>query len=215
MKLNTRFLLAIPCLAAFIAVTGTAHANTINGSIWENATDVNHDLSATPPAGTPSATFTLSNSGSNIFNLSSPPGPYTINGFLASGGDTVNYLTEAAGVNPSTDTLNDTVFEFYGFTDLASGTYTINHDDGMILYVNGVKVIDSGAPTSSIPSSFTVSSDTGLVPFELLYAEVNGAPAVLSGPLGNLSQTPEPSSIILLGSGLLGVAGLVRRRMGV
>ena len=211
MKLKTRVLFAIPCLAAFVAVTGAAHASTINGSVWENATSVSQNLSPTPPSGTPSATFTLSSTG-NVFNLDSPPGPYTIGGFLRSGGDTVLFSNSAV----DGATLNNTVFEFTGYLDLAPGTYTIHHDDGMFLSINGVQVISSGAPTSSIPSSFTVGAGgTGFVPFQLLYAEVNGSPAVLSGNLGSLAQTPEPSSIVLLGSGLLGVAGLIRRRMGV
>ena len=215
MKLKTRTLLAIPCLAAFLAVSGAAaHASTINGSVWEGGSQYPNSLSPTAPAGPASATFTLSNAG-DIFNLHgvSGSGTYTIGTFLTSGGDTVNFLSGAGVAGHS---LDNTVFEFTGYLNLAAGSYTIHHDDGMFLSINGTQVISSGDPTASIPSTFVVGpGGTGFVPFQLLYAEVNGSPAVLSGPLGDLAQTPEPSSFVLLGSGLLGVAGLVRRRMGV
>jgi hypothetical protein len=209
MKLKTRFLLAIPCLAAFLAVTGAAHASTFTGSVWENATAYPNSLPLnTSGLGTPSATFNVD--GIN-YNSSNTGDGYTVGGFLTSGG---NIVTNASGLAAiSGDTLNNTIFEFTGFTNLVAGqTYSVTHDDGAILYIDGVAVINAGAPTSAELSSF-VASATGTFSVDLLYAEVNGAPGVLTSDL--VATTPEPSSFILLGSGLIGVAGLVRRRMGV
>ncbi|HUZ94630.1 MAG TPA: PEP-CTERM sorting domain-containing protein [Edaphobacter sp.] len=208
MKFKTRILFAIPCLAAFLAVTGVAHAYTFTGSVWENATSWPNSLPASTSAlGTPSATFSVD--GINFNSNGSTD--YTIGSFLTSGGNTVsNQSASFAGI--AGDTLNNTIYEFTGYTNLVAGqTYSVTHDDGAILYIDGVAVINAGAPTSAEVSSF-VASATGTFSVDLLYAEVNGAPAVLTS---DLVATPEPSSIILLGSGLLGVAGLVRRRMGV
>lgn len=209
MKLKTRILLAIPCLAAFLAVTGAAHASTFNGSVWQNATSYPNSLPATTAGlGAPSATFNVD---SVNFN-SNGSADYTIGSFLTSEGSTVsNKSASFAGL--AGNTLNNTVFEFTGYTNLVAGqTYSVTHDDGAILYINGVAVINAGAPTSAEVSSF-VASATGTFSVDLLYAEVNGAPAVLTSNL--VATTPEPNSFILLGSGLIGVAGLVRRRMGV
>jgi len=211
MKLNLRTLLAIPCLAAFLAVAGSAHASTFTGSVWQNQAPFPASLPAnTSGLGAPAATFDIS--GINFNSNGSTD--YTIGSFLTSGGNSVtNQSAGFAGL--SGNTLNNTIFEFTGFTDLVAGqTYNVIHDDGAILYINGVAVINAGAPTAAETSTF-VAAATGTFSVDLLYAEVNGAPAVLTSNLVAATPTPEPSSIILLGSGLIGVAGLVRRRMGV
>jgi hypothetical protein len=51
---------------------------------------------------------------------------------------------------------------------------------------------------------------SGVYNFQLYYDETNGPPAVLTG---NLGAAPEPSSFVLLRSGLIGAAGMLRRRM--
>jgi PEP-CTERM motif-containing protein len=212
MKLNLRTLFAIPCLAAFLAVAGSAHASTFTGSVWQNQAPYPASLpSTTAGLGAPAATFEVN--GIN-FNSSSTPNGYTVGGFLTSGGNVVtNPSASFAGI--AGNTLNNTIYEFTGFTNLVAGqTYNVVHDDGAILYINGVAVINAGSPTAAETSSF-VAAATGTFSVDLLYAEVNGAPGVLTSDLVATAATPEPSSFILLGSGLIGVAGLVRRRMGV
>lgn len=217
MNFSIRNLALFPCLVAFVALTGlssSARADSIaNGSVWEGATSYPNSLSTTAPSGTPTATFTVDATSGNVISFVGTGGSsYTLGGFLTSGGDSVNFLT---GASHAGDSINNDVFEFTGYVDLAPGTYTITHDDGMYLWVNGVLEINSGAPTAALGSQFTITTDTGFVPFELLYAEVNGSPATLSGNIGHVAPTPEPSSIILLGSGLLAAAGVVRRRFNV
>jgi hypothetical protein len=220
MKRSLRVISMTSCVAALLAIAPFTHADSVSGNVWEGATVFPNSLLPTPPAGTPTATFTLTTPGpASDFNFTSGSDSnpvldptYSLSGFLTSGGDGLAYLT---GSSHAGDSINNDVFEFTGTTTLIAGqTYTINHDDGMILFINGVKVIDSGSPTASIPSSF-VASASGTVSFDLLYAEVNGAPATLSGSIGSTSATPEPSSIVLLGSGLLAAAGAIRRRMTV
>jgi hypothetical protein len=207
----SRLTLVGAVLAAFVCLATTARADsTINGSVWENATSYPNTFPSTAPAGTATATFTVSHSGGNDFSFTSS----TDNGltaFLTSGGDTLKYLT---GASAAGDSINNDVFQFTGTTYLTAGTtYTITHDDGMYLFLTGnglnnYEEINSGAPTSADGSSFLVTT-SGYYSFDLLYAEVNGAPAELSGNLGNITATPEPSSLLLMGSGLLGMAMLV------
>lgn len=220
MKRSLRAITMASCVAALLAIAPLAHADSVSGSVWEGATVFPNPLLPTLPAGSPTATFTLTtpgaasdfsfHSGNNSNPILDPT--YSLSGFLTSGGDSIAYLT---GGSHSGDSINNDVFEFTGTTTLVGGqTYTINHDDGMILFINGVKVIDSGSPTPSIPSSF-VASASGTFSFELLYAEVNGAPATLAGNIGSTAATPEPGSIVLFGSGLLAAAGAIRRRLAV
>jgi hypothetical protein len=214
MKFSIRALSMISCMSALLAVGGTAYADPVaTGAVWQNASSFPNPLPPnTSGLGSPAATFDVN--GINFNSNGSTD--YTIGSFLTSGGNTVSNASGLSAI--SGNTMNDTVFEFKGFTDLIAGqTYEVTHDDGAILYLDGsstnVLGVNSGNPTSAEESTFTVGT-TGLYSFDLLYAEVNGAPAVLTSDLALASApTPEPSSFILLGSGLLAAAGVVRRRL--
>ena len=197
------------CFAAAVLCVGIAHADTVSGSVYAT-TPYPAPLSPleTPP-GTLLGTFTTT----GISTLFSDAGPtYTVAGFLTSGGATVSGLSSSVG----SMSLDNKELKFVGTTYLTGGvTYSVTHDDGAFLYLNGVQVLGpgSGNPTNPITSTFSVAT-TGAYSFDLLYAEVNGAPATLNFN-APLSATPEPSSFVLLGSGLLAAAGAVRRRLSV
>ena len=202
-----RSLSPLACMAFMLAAAAPlAHADVM-GTVYINQAPFPAPLTAPPYTGT-NASFSVS---AIDFNAVAGSG-YTINGFLTSHGATVtpgaNY-TALAG-----NDLNNTIFDFKGSTYLAAGTYTVTHDDGALLFLNGnmtnvLTPTGSGNPTSAADSFFTIATG-GTYGFELDYAEVNGAPAVLDAPF---ASTPEPSSFILLGSGLIAAAGMVRRRM--
>jgi PEP-CTERM motif len=214
MKFSIRALSMISGMSTLLAVAGTAYADPVaTGAVWQNASFYPNPLPANSSGlGAPAATFDV-----NGFNFNSNGSTdYKIGSFLTSGGNTVSNGSGLSGI--SGNTLNNTVFEFKGSTNLIAGqTYEVTHDDGAILYLDGsstnVLGANSGNPTVADESTFTVGT-TGLYSFDLLYAEVNGAPAVLTSDMTLASAaTPEPSSFILLGSGLLAAVGVVRRRL--
>ncbi len=211
MKFNLRSIsLAFAAIGLF--AVSSAKADTANFSVWEhgitNLQDLPEPGSTLPYTHTPDVTGTISNTDPlSLFNFYSNTDT-SLNSFLTYGGpgEIVNYLT---GASKSGDSINQSVFEFTGLVDIKAGDYTFTKDDSLILVVNGAECIDAYKATGAQAETCHVAT-SGQYNYQLYYDETNGPPAVLQGNLGN---APEPSSFVLLGSGLLGAAGMLRRRM--
>jgi hypothetical protein len=188
---------------AIAMITTSAQANTITGSIWEDQfTAANWATPANVPGTPADVTFTT---GTPINFFSGPL--YTIGEFLASGsGSTV--LTGASELG---NTMLNTIFDFKGMVSVTNGqSFTVTHDDGLTLVIGGANVINVPGPTPPITTTVIYGGATGNLPFELVYGECCGAPAVLNISLP-LSPVPEPSTYAMLLAGL-GLIGFVAYR---
>ena len=229
-------LLATGPIARAATVNATVYeSDTFFGFPVMNDLDFLGNLSeALPTAGIAAQeSFTVSNNDPNdlfSFYLGAQSQDIDLSGFLTAGQGVVGGTDGNSVAASSTGTLvlggnsiDNDVFDFTGQTFLVAGTtYSFYSDDGMYLCLStttsnclgvaGDTVISAGGAESATEHTFTVST-TGDYDFNLLYAETDGAPAELEGNLGTLSPAPEPSGLVLLGSGILAAAGMVRRRL--
>ena len=88
---------------------------------------------------------------------------------------------------------------------LSAGTVlSVTHDDGYSLYLNQTAIdIENAGPTNAVTNTDTITQAGNYV---LYYGRENGAPSVLD------VAVPEPASVALLGSFLLGFGLLARRK---
>ncbi|WP_419804198.1 PEP-CTERM sorting domain-containing protein [Terriglobus sp.] len=166
-------------------------------------------LGNTPGQGaTVEATFTAS-----AINFSGDSN-YSLGGFLNSFGAASN-ITYMNGYS-ATSSLTNTLFEFTGTAYFVNGqTFNVYHDDGVNLYVDGVNVLSQPNTTSPITTPYTYNGATGNHSFDFIYA--NGPPTQADFQTNlvtatTVAATPEPSSFALLGTGVLGALGILRRR---
>jgi len=156
-------------------------------------------------SGTRSADVTFSVT--DPINFNSNVGGYTIGGFLGSGGATILTGSGEAG-----NTADNTLYYFSGTVSMVNGqTYNVGHDDGLELMINGSDVINETGPTSYVDTPYTWTGASGNYSFELAYAEVDGAPAILTVSLP-LQSVPDSSSTMAMLGGALTVVGTVARR---
>jgi hypothetical protein len=191
-------------LLAALSSSGTAQTGTVTGSAYLNNAAATHavigfshgapDVTFSVPSPNPACAGDTFAGDTLCFNSNAASNGYTLGGFLATGGATI--LTGSAAALAAN--LDNTVFEFTGNVTVTNGQmFEAGHDDGLQLKIGNNLVVDEPGPTAFTNTLYTYTGPSGTLPFDLVYGECCGAPALLgvSLPLvSSMACTPDPNN---------------------
>jgi hypothetical protein len=102
---------------------------------------------------------------------------------------------------------------FLCVADTDNYTFTLNSDDGSMLFIGGILVIDNGGPHIPRTQDGTVNLSAGSHSFEVQFFEDYGGESGVDLYLPEgVSYVPEPATMVFLG---LGALSLIRRKRSV
>ena len=223
-----KLLLATAAVLGLVISAGGANA-TLTYTIWNDATAPGTLLNfrnATFPVPGVSLFANFIDPGNPInFNNPAVEGPNTFaNFFTAPVLAECNAATSGACGGRTMSTLGDQVTTFIRITETYNTTNpallagSIDHDDGGTVWVNGNFTTGAGAiqicgnPNEANENTEACAFPAGLNTLAVLYTEDNGSPAILHAIIPPETNVPEPASLALLGSALLGFGVFKRRR---
>jgi hypothetical protein len=131
-----------------VACAGLAHANTVTGSYYHVPEAVSQNaVPGNVPAGTPDVTFSVD----SPFSFAATNA--TVAAWLASG-SAFNIVENTPGTLASLMDNNSvgSLLNFTGLVSVVTGQqFTVTHDDGLTLIINGLTVIDQPGPRRAAP----------------------------------------------------------------
>lgn len=197
--------------ALVLAAAGVGSAQAVNvvaGKLWHVPEAISQNaIVANVPGTTPDVTFSVD----APFNFSATSA--SVSTWLASS-SAFGIVENTAGTLASLmdNGVYGTILSFTGFVTVTTGQmFTVTHDDGLTLIIGGMDLGFSPAPTSPTTSTITYTGPSGNLPFQLVYGECCGGPAVLQVDLPFTTAVPEPETYALMLAGL-GALGFVARR---